>query len=952
MIYRGPAIMPSIKLRVKFFLEYHPKYQIRTKIGVQSANLCWAKRMALPQVVGSTPFIPPVIGTIPLFGPISFVPPVVGTIPATIPLVGPVQIVVPAPIHTPQPASTFASPVFLPQGTAPNSLPMTASPNSLPMTASPNTQHFELFDIEGIVTKFDWGKGGQPTVLKIYSPNLKANFDVITFRRVNVREGDFFYATCKRDRATNKLHLDTDPFVELPVNKDAVVKCLMRSLQFQYVPSVRLYERLSQFAGADANVVPFLTGASQQYHDTRHSDVMFHLGLEPEQVGKLFDWWHRERSLRRLLLLGLTKTEINAARMTCDGLYQQAIRNPFTVPAISMEKCISICQRIRREVTKDDRERGEIVRLIWRNLHERGWTATPTGNLVRQYANLKDHAPALKSEYGVIPETIPGLIGTVYLGFPHKVEIWMAKKLSDMIKSDAITYHFPLDQLTVLPAAGVVPERTVLRASAAYTKNLSIDQQKAIQGALDHTLCIITGAAGTGKTTCIEQIVHNLELRGVVYALCSFTGKAVARIREVTGKRKASTIHRLIANSKRNGIDRPSGNYEQNLPSSDYDYVIVDETSMVTMELMYDFLQAYPRIKHLVFVGDVNQLPPIGWGSLLLQLMKAKVCPTYRLTTNYRVFTTSKQRDGVILNANSMIEHDKDYPFEFEPTNNFTLIEGPVEQVYSIIQGAFASGIPAAKLVVLTPYNSELDALNRTFQGIYNRNSPVVTDKRGVHWAVGDRVMLTENDADIDVFNGETGFIKEVDDKKIFVDFGQSGVHDFLLEPSVERKVWHNQSFTDKYSHHGAAAEVVHAGNEGDEDTERTVKRLIHAYALTVDKSQGSEWDYVIFYIPFLNKGAFVNRNRIYTAITRTKAACWVVCPNLPELCLSAVKVPSWRCEGLAVRLGDLPKMEVYALPKGHQARELGLIGPEMTNEARVIESEIPDDDDFDPDHM
>jgi exodeoxyribonuclease V alpha subunit len=402
----------------------------------------------------------------------------------------------------------------------------------------------------------------------------------------------------------------------------------------------------------------------------------------------------------------------------------------------------------------------------------------------------------------------------------------------------------------------------------------------------------------------------------------------VARLREVTKKRNSATMHRLISSSKKNQLDKRSNQFEKDIPLNEYEHVIIDEASMVTTELLYDFLQAYPKIKRLTLVGDVNQLPPIGWGSMMQQIMKSETIPTYRLTTNYRVYTMSGERDGVIMNANAIISHDPVYPFDFVPTTNFSLHEGPIERVFDILKGCFASSIKAEQIVIITPFNRYLEVLNKTFQSIYNVGARSVTDSRGVKWMIGDRVMLTQNDEDIGVFNGESGLITDITSKAVLVDFKQSGCHEFLLEPTQERANA-QQGYAQKYNFRGTMPDEIRDGDEGDYDDERTVKNLAHSYALTVDKSQGSEWDFVILYVPEFSGGSFLNRNRIYTAITRTKRCCWVVVSDISLLNIAAVKLPAYRCENLARRLKDaLPNLKPFRVPPPVQELE-------MTNDIR-----------------
>lgn len=785
---------------------------------------------------------------------------------------------------------------------------------------------FQQAEVSGIITSIDFSKrNGDPTKFRILCPNIGKTFDAVCDLFCPIRQGDTIYAWCMIAQ-DGKLHVCKPPFVQPAIDKDSMVQCLMRSLKQGYGPSMKIYSVLSKISGGDEAVIPFLTGIAQSWNDTRNSDILFMFnGVEPDDVKKLLSWWHRERNLRRLYLFGLNKKEINACRLTCDDIYQKCMNNPYTIPAIPIDKCDGILDRLNKKVDNNDKIRGNIVRVIWKNLHESGWTGTPTKFLSKQFPGIKEHVDALKQEYDMIAE-----LNTAYLKFPHKVETFVASYIANKRLEDIIEYDTPIDE-TITRDDGKI----VNRMGAHFTKELSEDQQKAVQGALDHSISLIIGAAGCGKTTCIGQILHNLDMRGVTYAICSFTGKAVARIREVTKKRSPSTIHRLISNTKKNQLDKKSSQFEKDIPLNDYEHVVIDEASMVTTELFYDFIQAYPNIKKITLVGDVNQLPPIGWGSLFQQILKSKTIPTYKLTTNYRVYTSDGERDGVILNANAIVSHDPLYPFEFVPTSNFSIIEGPIERVYDIVKGCFNAGIKADQLVIISPYNKSLDVLNRSFQSIYNEGARSITDSRNVKWMIGDRVMLTENDQEIGVFNGESGTIRDITNKAILVDFGQSGCHEFLLEPTHDQRSNYYQGTKSSYVKNGKRSDEVLDGDEGDIDDERTVKRLKHSYALTVDKSQGSEWDFVIVFIDEFNTGSFLNKNRIYTAITRTKRAAWMVVSDTDCFAETAVKLPAYRCENLALRISTkLPQLEPFMISR--PASNLDMLGdmPIMPEEA------------------
>jgi exodeoxyribonuclease V alpha subunit len=735
-----------------------------------------------------------------------------------------------------------------------------------------------------------------PTELILYCPKMDQSFNAVIPSKLfcPLRENDTIYAKCIF--TDNVLHVVDQPFAQPAIDKDYIIQCFIRAAKIAFLPAKKLYETMSINAGSNDEVITYLSQLAQNWNDDRNMDILYMFDhVESETFKKLLTWWYRERNLRRLWLFGLTNKEINACRLTCDEIYQQCLTNPFTLPAISLEKCQAIHQILSKTVDINDNTRGSIIRVIWKNLHERGWTCVPNKFIFRQFPEISMHLETLKNEYNLIND-----VDAFYLRYPYKVECWIAKYFIAKRLEDKITYDTPLDDIN--------------RFGAHYTRELSEDQMRAVNGALDHIVSIITGAGGCGKTVVLSQITHNLELRNIPYAVCSFTGKAVARIREVTKSQKPSTIHRLIHNAKTDPFKKKKTQFEKDIPLAEYEHVIFDESSMITTELLYDFLLKYPGIKKLTFLGDCNQLQPIGWGSFFQQMLKSETIPTYRLTTNFRSITKTGVKDGIILNANEIMTHNNLEPFEFTETDNFYVKEGPIEMVYDIIKGCFNSGIKSKDLVVICPYNRYIDQINRRFQSIYDLGGRRVTDSRGYTWIVGDRVMLTENDADIGVFNGETGYIKDLTDKAVLVDFGLAGCHEFLIEPTAQNKTYNRYGQAVGYGYQDGIAESV-AEDEDVIDSERTVKKLTLSFCITVDKSQGSEYAYVVGYIPEFNTGSFINKNRIYTLFSRAQTLFWFVVDSIADLNVAAIKPSPIRFDNLYKRLSEaLPNLKPFKI--------------------------------------
>lgn len=1111
-----------------------------------------------------------------------------------------------------------------------------------------------VVNVVGIVIDVKFGEKGQGMSFRLRCPDAGETYMLVSKIQYPLRSGDSAYVSYVM-RGTGKMEVVKPPLARPPMDCNGVVQSLTKSLGLGFKPAMQLYYALASLAGGEEKLIKFMNDLAESWHNTKRSDLLGILRvIHPDKVKALYVWWHRERNVRPLELLGLSKREIEECRIGCNALYEKCLNNPYTIVELPLERCDGIMERLNRKINNDDRLRGSMMRVLWKHVTRNAWTCTPTWLWGKQFPELRYHIQAMKKDYGLVID-----METSYLKYPYEIEKWIAEYIITQRKADPITYDTPIGETNT----------GSIRKPAVFTKELSEDQKQAVQGVLDHKISILTGGPGTGKcllsgtdilmyngeikkvetikqgdvlmgpdstprtvlsicsniddmyeirphqgrpfvcnaphvltlieskippgrifdiplneyqsltperrnvlflfhvgvdfpqrfvpsdpyligyqlikkdlhipdiykinsrhirlqvlaglidaaglvyddcieltlnnvtlakdieyiafsigfmvtqtqcsndgasievhifgdnldtiplllsrkksgtrfphritkyvqfdvrywgkgryhgfeldgdgrfllgdflvthnTTCISQIVHNLELRGILYAICAFVGKAVARIREVTKKRNPATIHRLIHNTKRckkteymDMTGKKKSQFDKDIPDSEYEHIIIDEASMVTTELLYDFLRAYPGVKKLTLVGDVNQLAPIKWGNLFQQLLKSETVPVYRLTTNYRVYTANGEMDGIIMNANMLVTHDMEFPFEFIPTNNFTVMEGGVDKVYGIIQGCFGAGVNSDQLVVLSPYKSYLPEINKEFQDIYDLGARYVKDYKGVKWMINDRVMLKVNDADIGVFNGETGVIRDVSSKAILVDFGPSGRHEFIVQLQMqetppnkthdtlstnendetsddptnpdEDSITSNEeneetddsgenedtepdeekSIVQHYKYPGNKKKQINkkkTGNKekatnkkkriakrsnkkkkrelyedylveeeyyGEDDDHspgalsakpivRTTEQLVHASALTIDKSQGSEWDYVILFVAELNMGAFINKNRIYTGITRTKKAIWLVVPDIDLFNIAAIKPPSRRYENLSRRLTD-----------------------------------------------
>jgi exodeoxyribonuclease V alpha subunit len=415
------------------------------------------------------------------------------------------------------------------------------------------------------------------------------------------------------------------------------------------------------------------------------------------------------------------------------------------------------------------------------------------------------------------------------------------------------------------PLPPLEPAAELARVEARMGLELAATQRDAVVRAMRHKVLVITGGPGVGKTTLVRGVLDVFASHGQRVALCAPTGRAAKRLTETTG-REARTIHRLLE------FDAALGGFRRGTAQPlDVDLLVVDEASMVDVVLMYQLVRAVPPHACLVLVGDGDQLPSVGPGRVLGDVIASGVVPVVRLTEIFRQAGRSW-----IVRAAHAINHG-DVP-ESAPAGqgDFYFVEAVTpEQVTDRIVTMVRDRIPARfglnplrDVQVLTPMNrSELGAraLNERLQQVFNPASGGPEVQRfGWTFRVGDKVLQTQNNYNKDVFNGDIGRVAAIDvaERELTVEFdGRPVVYDF---------------------------------GELDE--------LALAFALTIHKAQGSEYPAVV--IP-LHTQHFVmlQRNLLYTGVTRGKQLV-VLVGNRRALEMAVQRQDMGRrCSALARRL-------------------------------------------------
>lgn len=385
---------------------------------------------------------------------------------------------------------------------------------------------------------------------------------------------------------------------------------------------------------------------------------------------------------------------------------------------------------------------------------------------------------------------------------------------------------------------------------------LDPSQERAVELACTSAFGIITGGPGTGKSTCLRVALDRIQANGETFALAAPTGKAARRMFEATG-RPASTVHRLL------GWQRGGWAHTARNPLEE-DVVIVDEASMLDVELAADLVSAIRPGGRIILVGDANQLPSVGPGRVLADLVESDAVPIARLTHVHRAAAESWVcRNAPKVLAGAALELTPDcHDFRFYEVENADDAARKVQEIVSLPEFRDAQILSPQRTTAIgvQDLNTVLQKQLNPFRGEANQ------------WTVGervlrlgDRVIQTVNNYDLAVMNGEVGVISSLDAKQLVVDVGDRAI----IFPRSE------------------------------------VTNLHLAYALTVHKCQGSEFQWAICIVHSAHT-YMLTRQLFYTAITRAKVGVVLVGNRKGIEVATSAKLPPVRNTGLVARMKKL----------------------------------------------
>ena len=517
----------------------------------------------------------------------------------------------------------------------------------------------------------------------------------------------------------------------------------------------------------------------------------------------ILDWWNKNVLKRQLWLWGFNNNEFNYFLDNEElwNFIKKMQKNTYTNNKLTLEKATEMEKMFGRKTDEKRKKRAKIYRNVCKNVE------INKNKLMEYYPDLGDHISKLENSYELIFED-----NYVYQKDFYDIDNFLLENVNKWIKYNN-DYNFKINVKTI----GI---------------QLTNEQEIALKGMLNNYVSIVTGGAGCGKTTLIKQLIYNLKQYDQNIMLTSFTGKAVLRMKEILDDDKTCcyTMSKIIKCKK---IIKP------------FSHVIIDESSMISNDIMAKFLKFFPSTK-IYFIGDCNQLPPVGRGNFFYQLIESNKIPCYKLTLNKRI---NKDCNTILQNANQLISNDI---INFKYDKVFKFYEGDINICEKILKILKKKNYNSNDITILTPCNKHIKNLVNIQQNIFLNQSNYKIHN-GIKYYIGDRIMQNKNiyNEEVEIMNGEEGIVKNLGKYSMCVKYNDKEVE----------YLWRNEKIN---TEEDIYVKVI------------TVDYLNHSFCKTIHKSQGSEYPIVIIYIPdyYLK---MVNRNLLYTAITRAQKMVIIV---------------------------------------------------------------------------
>jgi exodeoxyribonuclease V alpha subunit len=575
-------------------------------------------------------------------------------------------------------------------------------------------------------------------------------------------------------------------------------------------------------------------------------------GIGKKRVEKITSAWHEQKAIREIMVFlqshGVgTGRAVRIYKTYGDEAIIKVSENPYRlaldIHGIGFKTADLIAQKL--GIASDSMIRAQAgVRHVLQEISGDGHCAAPWDTLVEESVKLLEITGSIIEdaireeirEENLVQEEIAGL-DCLFLTPLQRAEVGAASGITRILEGSP-----PWGDIDADKAIPWVAEQTGLALSAS--------QQDAVRLALSKKMVVITGGPGVGKTTLVNSILRILGAKHLRVTLCAPTGRAAKRLSESTGL-EAKTIHRLLE------FDPKSFGFKRNKDNPlETDLLVIDEASMIDIVLMNRLLSAVPDRAALMIVGDVDQLPSVGPGSVLADIIDSGVVPTVRLTEIFRQAASSQ----IIVNAHRINKGEMPLKAEGTELSDFYFIPAETpEEIFSKLVQVVTQRIPkrfgldpVKDVQILTPMNRGglgARSLNAELQKILNEKSEPKVIRFGTTFSPGDKVLQTVNNYEKEVYNGDIGVIATID------------MEEGALQVDYDGRL------------------VEYEFGELDE--------VQLAYATSIHKSQGSEYPAVV--IPLaMQHYTLLERNLIYTAVTRGRKL--VVIVGQPKALAMAVK--------------------------------------------------------------
>lgn len=555
-------------------------------------------------------------------------------------------------------------------------------------------------------------------------------------------------------------------------------------------------------------------------------------GIGRKRVEKIAESWEKQKDIKNVMLFlqGYGVSTAYAAKIyrqygkeSIDTVKTNPYKLADDIWGIGFKTADTIASKMGYE-KNDLRRLKSGVTYTLSHMAEEGNVYAEEEQLVKSAIELldADEAPVRQAISEMLQsEDLIADAEAIYMPPFYYAEVGAANRLNKLL--DCVEGSL----FNIIPDISVISKQTGIEYDEV--------QAEAIREAVSSKVMVLTGGPGTGKTTTTQGIIAALKAMGLRILLAAPTGRAAKRMSEATGM-EAKTIHRLLEYNPQDGYKRNDDNPLEG------DALIVDECSMIDLLLMNNLMKAIPAGMRLVLVGDIDQLPSVGAGNVLRDIIDSKRIPVIRLTRIFR----QAQESRIVMSAHAINKGVFPDTSNGKNTDFFFIQQEDPEQAVDTIVKLVKERLPNAykrptsDIQVLTPMQRGVVGtanLNMALQTVLNPGQ-VSLNRSGYSFRQGDRVMQLRNNYDKEVFNGDLGYIERVDmeDRTLFVCFDGR---------TVEYDV-----------------------SELDE--------LTLAYATTIHKSQGSEYPIVVMPV-LMTHYVMLQRNLIYTGITRAKKICVLV---------------------------------------------------------------------------